>query len=85
MTPSAVFDVVVVGGGLGGLSVALRLADAGYTVGVLRKRPSNVSSSAWAQGGIAAAMDAGDSPDQHAADTLEAGAGLCRRAAVDLV
>ncbi|MEO8224574.1 MAG: L-aspartate oxidase [Gammaproteobacteria bacterium] len=85
MTPSAVFDVVVVGGGLGGLSVALRLADSGFTVGVLRKKPSDESSSAWAQGGIAAAMDARDSPEQHAADTLEAGAGLCHRATVDLV
>ena len=74
MTPSAAFDVVVLGGGLGGLSVALRLADAGLTVGVLRKKPSGDSSSAWAQGGIAAAMDAEDSPAQHAADTREAGA-----------
>ena len=85
MTPSAAFDVVVLGGGLGGLSAALRLADAGQTVAVLRKKPSGESSSAWAQGGIAAAMDAGDSPAQHAADTLVAGAGLCRPATVDFV
>ncbi len=85
MTPSAAFDVVVLGGGLAGLSAALRLADAGQTVAVLRKKPSGESSSAWAQGGIAAAMDAGDSPAQHAADTLVAGAGLCRPATVDFV
>ena len=85
MTPSAAFDVVVVGGGLGGLSTALRLADAGLAVGVLRKKPSMESSSAWAQGGIAAAMDVGDTPAQHGADTLVAGAGLCRPATVDFV
>jgi L-aspartate oxidase len=85
VTPSAAFDVVVLGGGLGGLSVALRLADAGLTVGVMRKKPSTESSSAWAQGGIAAAIDAEDSPAQHAADTMEAGAGLCRRSTVDFV
>ena len=85
MTPSAAFDVLVLGGGLGGLSVAVRLADAGLAVGLMRKKPSEESSSAWAQGGIAAAIDAGDSPAQHAADTLEAGAGLCRPAAVDFV
>ncbi|MBN8279793.1 MAG: L-aspartate oxidase [Gammaproteobacteria bacterium] len=85
MTPSSAFDVVVVGGGLGGLSTALRLADAGLAVGVLRKKPSMDSSSAWAQGGIAAAMDLGDTPEQHGADTLVAGAGLCKPATVDFV
>jgi L-aspartate oxidase len=85
VTPFAAYDVLVVGGGLGGLSAALRLADAGLLVGLLRKKPSSESSSAWAQGGIAAAMDAADSPASHAADTVEAGAGLCRPATVDFV
>ena len=85
MTPTAAFDVLVLGAGLGGLSAALRLADSGLSVGVLRKKPSGESSSAWAQGGIAAAMDAEDSPAQHAADTLTAGAGLCKRSTVDFV
>jgi L-aspartate oxidase len=85
VTPSAAFDVVVVGGGLGGLSTALRLADAGLAVAVLRKQPSMQSSSAWAQGGIAAAVDTEDSPGQHAADTIAAGGGLCRTATVDFV
>ncbi len=85
MTPSAAFDVVVLGGGLGGLSVAVRLADAGLSVGLLRKKPSGESSSAWAQGGIAAAMDAEDSPALHAIDTVAAGAGLCHPAAVEFV
>jgi L-aspartate oxidase len=74
---AASFDVVVVGGGLAGLSVALRLADSGVGVGLLLKRPSTISASAWAQGGIAAAMDPEDSPAEHVADTLVAGAGLC--------
>lgn len=85
VTPSATFDVLVLGGGLGGLSTALRLADAGLSLAVLRKKPSADSSSAWAQGGIAAAMDGDDTPAQHAADTLVAGAGLCRPATVDFV
>ena len=85
MTPSAEFDVLVLGGGLGGFSTALRLADAGVSVGLLRKRPSTESSSAWAQGGIAAAIAAGDSPEQHAADTQIAGAGLCNPATVQMV
>jgi len=85
VTPSAAFDVVVLGGGLGGLSAALRLGHAGLSVGLLRKKPSTESSSAWAQGGIAAAMDPEDSPAGHAADTLEAGAGLCRPATVEFV
>ncbi|MCE7902628.1 MAG: L-aspartate oxidase [Gammaproteobacteria bacterium PRO9] len=85
MTPSAEFDVLVLGGGLGGFSTALRLADAGVSVGLLRKRPSTESSSAWAQGGIAAAIAAGDSPEQHAADTQVAGAGLCNPATVQMV
>ncbi len=73
------------GGGLGGLSTALRLAETGLSVAVLRKKPSMESSSAWAQGGIAAAMDTGDTPAQHAADTLVAGGGLCKPATVDFV
>jgi L-aspartate oxidase len=81
----AQFDVVVVGGGLGGLSVALRLADSGIGVGVLLKRPSTESSSAWAQGGIAAALDPADSPAEHVADTLVAGAGLCHPGIVEFV
>jgi L-aspartate oxidase len=85
MTPTSRFDVLVIGGGLGGLSTALRLADSGLSVGVMRKRPSAESSSAWAQGGIAAAIDPEDSPAEHAADTHTAGAGLCKAETVNLV
>ncbi|MFT4079340.1 L-aspartate oxidase [Rhodomicrobium sp.] len=67
--------VLVVGGGLAGLFTALRLAPLPVTV--LTPKPlGEGSSSAWAQGGIAAAIGAGDHADAHAADTIAAGAGL---------
>lgn len=77
--------MLIIGAGLGGLSAALRLAEGGLSVGVLAKKPPGESSSAWAQGGIAAALDPEDSPAAHAADTLVAGAGLCKPATVDFV
>ena len=52
MSSSDRYDVLVVGGGLGGLSTALRLADAGVIVGLLLKRRFAESSSAWAQSGF---------------------------------
>jgi L-aspartate oxidase len=70
------FDVLIVGSGLAGLSAALHLATT-HRVAVLTKRALNDGSSAWAQGGIAAVLAAGDSFDAHVEDTLVAGAGLC--------
>jgi L-aspartate oxidase len=70
------FDVLIVGSGLAGLSAALHLAPT-HRVAVLTKRALNDGSSAWAQGGIAAVLAAGDSFDAHVQDTLVAGAGLC--------
>jgi L-aspartate oxidase len=73
--------VVVVGGGLAGLFTALKLAPLPVTV--ITPRPlGEGASSAWAQAGIAAAIGEGDSFEQHAADTLRAGAGLCDEAVV---
>lgn len=67
-------DVIIVGGGLAGLFCALRLAPRPVTV--LAAAPiGQGASSAWAQGGIAAAMSPGDSVEKHLADTLAAGAG----------
>jgi L-aspartate oxidase len=67
--------------------VALRAAEAGaQVVLVSRKRLREAvreSSSFWAQGGLAAALAPGDAPERHAQDTIEAGRGLCRSAAVD--
>jgi len=70
------FDVLIVGSGLAGLSAALHLAPT-HRVAVLTKRALADGSSAWAQGGIAAVLAAGDSFDAHVEDTLVAGAGLC--------
>ncbi len=66
---------LIVGGGLAGLFTALKLAP--HPCIVLSPRPlGEGASSAWAQGGIAAALDEGDTPEAHAADTVAAGAGL---------
>ncbi|MFC4932906.1 L-aspartate oxidase [Massilia sp. GCM10023247] len=70
------FDVAIVGSGLAGLSVALHLAQT-RSVAIISKRALLDGASNWAQGGIAAVLDSGDSHDQHIADTLVAGAGLC--------
>src|SRR5262245_32858129 len=66
---------VIVGGGIAGLMTALHLAP--QPVIVLTKAPlGSMAASAWAQGGIAAALGADDAPELHAADTLAAGDGL---------
>ncbi|WP_404991776.1 L-aspartate oxidase [Cupriavidus pauculus] len=70
------FDVAIVGSGLAGLTVALQLADT-HRVVILSKRAMTTGASDWAQGGIAAVLDSGDSHDEHTQDTLVAGAGLC--------
>ena len=70
------FDVAIVGSGLAGLSVALHLAQT-RKVAIISKRTLLDGASSWAQGGIAAVLDSGDSHEQHVADTLVAGAGLC--------
>ena len=74
------FDVAIVGSGLAGLSVALHLAQT-RTVAIISKRALLDGASNWAQGGIAAVLDSGDSHEEHIADTLVAGGGLCDEAA----
>jgi len=75
-------DVLVIGSGAGGLSCALRLAQAGMAVTVVSKGPLSGGSTLWAQGGISAVLDAEDSVEHHVHDTLVAGAGLCNEDAV---
>jgi L-aspartate oxidase len=76
--------VLVIGGGLGGLFTALRLAPLPVTV--LTPRPlGEGASSVWAQGGIAAAIGEGDTAESHAADTIAAGAGLTDRAIAEIL
>ena len=72
---SATSDVIVVGAGLAGLFTALKLAPRPVTV-VSAARFGEGASSLWAQAGIAAALAEGDSPEDHAADTITAGAGI---------
>jgi len=70
-------DVVVVGSGIAGLTVALRSSAAGYAVTLVTKTYLDAGSTRWAQGGIAAALAADDSPLEHLRDTVVAGVGLC--------
>lgn len=78
-------DVVVIGSGVAGLSVALACHARGATVTVVTKTVLDAGSTRWAQGGIAAALAADDTPRLHLDDTLTAGAGLCDPAAVALL
>ncbi|MFD6941154.1 L-aspartate oxidase [Streptomyces goshikiensis] len=78
-------DVVVVGSGVAGLTAALRCAAAGRRTVVVTKARLDDGSTRWAQGGIAAALGDGDTPEQHQGDTLVAGAGLCDEEAVRLL
>ena len=74
-------DVIIVGGGLAGLFCALKLAPRPVTL-ITGAPIGSGSSTAWAQGGIAAAVAEGDTPEAHARDTIAAGAGIVDEAAV---
>jgi L-aspartate oxidase len=78
------FDVAIVGSGLAGLSVALHLAQT-RKVAIISKRALLDGASNWAQGGIAAVLDSGDTHQQHIDDTLIAGGGLCDEAATRFI
>ena len=76
------YDVLVVGSGIAGLSFALKVAKAGYSVCLLTKKNKADSSTNHAQGGISCVSSAEDDFDLHVKDTLVAGDGLCNEAAV---
>jgi len=76
------FDLTVVGGGAAGLWAALRAAEEGGSVCLVSRKPLAESASFHAQGGLAAALDPADSPQQHYDDTIAAGRNLCRPSAV---
>jgi len=70
------FDILIIGSGLAGLTLALQVADY-KKVCLVSKREITDSASSWAQGGIAAVLNNEDSVEAHIQDTLIAGAGLC--------
>ena len=75
------FDFLVIGSGIAGLFYALRVAEHGE-VGLVTKQARSDSATNWAQGGIAAVFGPDDSFEDHVADTLRAGAGLCNEEVV---
>ncbi|MBL8525414.1 MAG: L-aspartate oxidase [Betaproteobacteria bacterium] len=78
------YDVLIIGSGLAGMSLALRLAET-QRVALLTKHELLDAASAWAQGGIAAVLGDDDKPENHIRDTHIAGAGLCKDETVRMV
>ncbi|MDO8960958.1 MAG: L-aspartate oxidase [Methylophilus sp.] len=78
------FDVLIIGSGLAGLTLALKVADT-KKVCLVSKREITDSASSWAQGGIAAVLNSDDSIEAHIEDTLIAGAGLCDKEVTHMV
>ena len=84
MKQTHVYDVLVIGSGAAGLTLALQL-EKHLRVALISKAALTGGASWYAQGGIAAVFDENDSADAHVADTLVAGAGLCHEDAVRFV
>jgi L-aspartate oxidase len=73
-----IYDVLVVGSGIAGLSLALKTAAAGWRTAILTKKTRAESNTNYAQGGIACVTSDSDDFESHVMDTLKAGDGLCR-------
>ncbi|RMD62035.1 MAG: FAD-dependent oxidoreductase, partial [Planctomycetota bacterium] len=84
LLPQIFTDVLVIGSGVAGLRTALAAAEHSEVV-LLSKGGRDAAATAWAQGGIAAALHRDDAPQLHARDTLAAGAGLCDAPAVERI
>src|SRR4051812_5767623 len=82
-TQGHVADVLVIGSGAAGLTAAINLASR-FKVIVLAKGGLDEGATAWAQGGVAAVLEPGDTFDSHVEDTMIAGAGLNDRATVEV-
>src|SRR6266702_2173423 len=84
MASSKPYDIAIIGGGIAGLSVALRLPTS-MRVALFTKGQLGESNTRYAQGGLAVALGADDSPELHFQDTIAAGAGLCDEEAVRIL
>src|SRR6266700_1365080 len=84
MVSSKSYNVSIVGGGIAGLSVALRLPE-NLSVALFTKGQLGESNTRYAQGGLTVALGADDSSELHAQDTVAAGAGLCDENAVGIL
>lgn len=79
------YDILILGAGISGLSAAIYAAERGHSVLILTKGAKPDGSSNYAQGGIAAVTSKKDSFELHIADTAEAGAGLCKKKPVEIL
>lgn len=76
-------DYLVIGSGIAGLNFALQAAKHGRVLVITKKHPADTNTN-WAQGGVAAVLAPDDSLEQHVADTLTVGDGLCERSVVEM-
>ncbi len=84
-TEAIVYDILILGAGISGLSAAIKAAEHGHSVLILTKGAKPDGSSNYAQGGICSVTDPADSFHLHEEDTCEAGAGLCKKNAVKIL
>ncbi len=84
LLPQIFTETLVIGAGAAGIKAALGAAESGDVI-LLAKHPSDVSNTAWAQGGVAIPLGEEDSIESHVQDTMAAGGGLCDEPAVRLI